>query len=412
MLGRGHALNVEEALRIIKENLHHVHPRSARVNIEDSYGRILAENVTSPEDLPAFSRSTMDGYAVISADTFGAGKAGTVCLEVKHEVAMGDEPEFVLQKGVASRIATGGMLPSGADAVLMLEHSQALDGYLIEVQRPVAPGENVIQRAEDVRKDALLVPKGRRLKPQDVSLLAGVGIESIPVFEKPHVSIISTGDEIVGPRESIRPGLIRDTNSFTLAGMLLADGGVPVKRGIFKDDYDLIRDVMELSVRETQAVLITGGSSVGVRDLTEKVMADMGNILFHSVSMKPGKPLLAGLVGTTPVFGLPGHPRAVFVCYEIFVRPVLRFLQGVAPGELEGLRRSVTARLARSLRSSSGKLEIVSVSLREEKGVLLAEPVLGKSGLLNTLVKAHGTIRVPANTLGFEEGEEVAVHLF
>jgi molybdopterin molybdotransferase len=400
MLGRGHAQGVEEALRIIQENLHDVHLLSASVSLEDSYGRILAEDVTSPEDLPAFSRSTMDGYAVISADTFGAGEAGTVYLEVRHEIAMGDEPAFDLRKGEAARIATGGMLPPGSDAVLMLEHSQAMGGDLIEVQRPVAPGENVIQRAEDVRKGALLLPKGRRMKPQDVSMLAGVGVCNVPVFEKPH------------PREPIRPGVIRDTNSFALAGMLFSDGCVPVKRGIVKDDYQLIRDAVELSVRETQAVLISGGSSVGARDLTETIVADMGNILFHSVSMKPGKPLLAGLVGTTPVFGLPGHPRAVFVCYEIFVRPVLRLLQGAAPGEFDGLRQSVTARLARSLRSSSGKLEIVSVSLREENGTLVAEPVLGKSGLLNTLVRAHGTIRVPANTLGFEEGEEVAVHLF
>jgi molybdopterin molybdotransferase len=412
MLGRGHAQGVEEALRIIQENLHDVHLLSASVSLEDSYGRILAEDVTSPEDLPAFSRSTMDGYAVISADTFGAGEAGTVYLEVRHEIAMGDEPAFDLRKGEAARIATGGMLPPGSDAVLMLEHSQAMGGDLIEVQRPVAPGENVIQRAEDVRKGALLLPKGRRMKPQDVSMLAGVGVCNVPVFEKPHVSIISTGDEVVSPREPIRPGVIRDTNSFALAGMLFSDGCVPVKRGIVKDDYQLIRDAVELSVRETQAVLISGGSSVGARDLTETIVADMGNILFHSVSMKPGKPLLAGLVGTTPVFGLPGHPRAVFVCYEIFVRPVLRLLRGDAPGEFDGLRQSVTARLARSLRSSSGKLEIVSVSLREENGTLVAEPVLGKSGLLNTLVRAHGTIRVPANTLGFEEGEEVAVHLF
>jgi molybdopterin molybdotransferase len=412
MLGRGRALDVEEALRIIQESLHPIHQPTATVSLEDSYGRILAEDVTSPEDLPAFSRSTMDGYAVMSADTFGAGKGGAVYLKVKHEVVMGNRPEFVLRKGEAARIATGGMLPSGCDAVLMLEHSQVLDADLIEVQRPVAPGENVIQSAEDVVKGALILRKGRRLKPQDVSLLAGVGVGSIRVFEKPHVSIISTGDEIVGPREPLRPGLIRDTNSFTLAGMLLADGGIPVKRGIFRDDYQVIRDVMELSVRETQAVLITGGSSVGARDLTQRVMADMGRIFFHGVSMKPGKPLLAGIVGTTPVFGLPGHPRAVFVCYEIFVRPVLRLLQGSAPGEFEGRHQSVTARLARSLRSSSGKLDIVSVSLREEKGILLAEPVFGKSGLLNTLVKAHGTIRVPANTLGFEEGEDVEVRLF
>lgn len=412
MLGRGEAVSAQEALRLILDNLPKSLPPEIKLQLEDSYGRVLSRDIASPEDLPGFSRSTMDGYAVSAGDTFGATEGSPAYLEVRHEIPMGAEPDFELKKGEAARISTGGMLPRGADAVLMLEHAQAVDENTIEAQRPVAPGENVIQRGEDARRGEPVLQKGHRLRPQDVAVLAGVGVTEVHVHEKPKVSIISTGDEVVPASSPLRPGQVRDMNSYSLAGFIISEGGVPLRKGILKDDYQAIRAACEGSLKDSDMVLITGGSSVGARDMTARIMEDLGRVLFHSVSIKPGKPMIAGIAGGVPVFGLPGHPRAVAVCFDAFVRPVLSLLAGVKAGRVEDMKRTVTARLAKSIRSSSGRQEFFSVALAESEGELEATPLLGKSGLITMAVKAHGTVCVPAGKAGLDKGEVVEVRLF
>jgi molybdopterin molybdotransferase len=412
MLGRGEAVSAEEALRLILENLPKSLPPEIKLELDGSYGRVLSRDVASPEDLPGFSRSTMDGYAVSAGDTFGAAEGSPAYLAVRHEIPMGGEPDFELKKGEAARISTGGMLPQGADAVLMLEHAQAVDDHTIEVQRAVAPGENVIDRGEDAKSGELILQRGRRLRPQDVAVLAGVGVTEVHVQEKPRVSIISTGDEVVPASSPLRPGQVRDMNSYSLAGFVMAEGGIPLRKGILKDDYLAIREACEGSLEDSDMVIITGGSSVGARDMTARIMEDLGRVLFHSVSMKPGKPMIAGTAGGTPVFGLPGHPRAVAVCFDAFVRPALALRAGMTTEAVEDMRRTVPARLAKSIRSSSGRQEYFSVALELSEGELLAIPLLGKSGLITMAVRAHGTVCVQAGRAGLDKGELVEVRLF
>lgn len=410
MLGRDEAIQVNEARSLLEKNVAPVN-KSEEVLIEDAYGRVLAEDILSPENLPGFDRSTVDGFAVISSDTFGATESMPVYLEVKGEILMGEEPSIKLKKGETVRIATGGMLPDGADSVVMFEHVQFIDERLIEVFKPVAPGENVISSDEDIRKGELVLGKGHRLRPQDVAALAAIGITRVKVYKKPIVSIISTGDEIIPPDSPIRPGKVRDVNSFNLAGLIAISGGVAVKKGILRDVYEEIFRVLKESLSESDIVIITGGSSVGVRDLTETVINSLGSpgVLFHGINLKPGKPTIGAVIGGIPVMGLPGHPAAVTVCFELFVEPLIRLLSGERRrGFAE--KANITAKLAKNISSTQGREEHVRVRLEERDGELWAIPILGKSGLIRTLVLADGKIIIPSHLRGIESGQEVEVY--
>ena len=414
MLGREELITVEKALDLLLKYTPFKKPAEINLPIEDSYGTIISKDIISPEDLPAFNRSTVDGFAVNSSDTFGATESLPSYLSIKAEILMGEEPEFKLKKGEAAKIATGGMLPEGTDSVVMFEHTQQVDDKMIEVVKPVTPGENVIKAGEDAKKDECVLKCGHRLRPQDIGALAGLGITDVWVYKKPRVSIISTGDEIVPADKPITPGQVRDINSYNLAGLILNAGGIPVKRGIFSDKYDIIRDVVEKSLKNSDMVLITGGSSVGTKDMTARVINEMGKpgVLFHGVSLKPGKPLIGGIVDGIPVFGLPGHPAAVNVCFEIFVKPVLENLSGLNEDRFDKEKRTVMARIARNISSSPGREEHIGVALEKRNGEIWAVPILGKSGLITTLIKANGTAVIPLRKLGVQEGEMVEVRLF
>ncbi len=413
MLGREDSISVGEAQRRIAEHFFFREPASLSLPIGDSYGRILAEEIYSSEDLPAFFRSTVDGFALAAADTFGSTESLPAYLNVVHEIFMGAKPEFSLKKGTAAKIPTGGMIPEGSDAVVMLEHVQAAHEGLIEVLKPVAPGENIIAAGEDVRKGDLILKKGHLLRPQDVAALAGVGITEVTAYEKPKVSIISTGDEIMPAGSPLLPGQVRDINSYNLAGLILENRGIPLRKGIFRDVYADIRDAVEESLRDSAIVIITGGSSVGALDMTAKVIGSLGSpgVLFHGVTLKPGKPTIGGIVNGIPVFGLPGHPAAVTVCFELFIKPVLKMLTGISEKAFL-TQRTVKARMARNVSSGAGREEHLRVSLEERNGEVWAVPVLGKSGLIRTLVMADGAVVIPAQARGIEEGETVEVVLF
>lgn len=414
MLGRKDAVSVYEAQRLMAEHIVIREPSVSSKPIREAYQRVLSEDVFSPECLPAFSRSTVDGFAVISSDTFGATEGLPAYLNVRHEVLMGEEPCFNLERGAAANIPTGGMLPQGADAVVMLEHIQQLDDTMIEVLKPVAPKENVIHAGEDMDKGEGMLKKGLRLRPQDIAALAGVGITDINVYERPRVSIISTGDEIVAADRPVKGGQVRDVNSYNLAGLIMEHGGHPVIRGIFRDIYEDIRAVVEESIHDSAMVIITGGSSVGAKDMTSRVIDSIGppGVLFHGVTLKPGKPTIGGVVNSIPVFGLPGHPAAVTVCFNLFIEPVLKMLNGVVEKEHLNKKKFVRARLTKNISSGAGREEHVRVSLEERGNELFAAPVLGKSGLIRTLVRADGTVIIPPQVRGIEEGEVVEVVLF
>lgn len=412
MLGRAQALSPGEALKLLLAALPEAAPRVEEVQLLEAYGRILAHDVYSPEDMPSFSRSTMDGFAVRAEDAFGASETLPAYLKVIGEIKMAEAPSFSLRRGEAARISTGGMLPEGANAVVMLEHTNDIDPANIEILKPIAPDENVIKKGEDARKGELLLEKGRLLRPQDVAALAGVGISSVHVYQKLKVSIIGTGDEIISPSEELRPGTVRDINSYNLFGLLSGEGALPFREGIFRDDFTLLKGALEKALGRSDMVLITGGSSVGVRDYTANLISEKGRVLFHGVALKPGKPTIGGIIENKPVFGLPGHPAAVLICFEIFIKPVLRRLSGIK--EKEALRKAgvIRAKLSKDVSSAVGRTQYISVSLSSSEDGLLAEPVPGPSGLIKTFIRGDGMIMVPSGRAGLNKGEWVDVELF
>ncbi len=421
MLGRSGVVTREKALMILSEQFVLPDLDTEEVSISSALSRVLANDITSPSDLPQFDRSTMDGYAVNSSDTFGAAESRPAFLHVVGDILMGTMPDRTLVKGEAMKIATGGALPNGADAVVMFEQTQAVDAENIEVVKSVAPLENVVQAGEDIKKNENILSKGHRIRPQDMSALASVGITIVKVFTKPKVAIISTGNEIVSANTVPAPGQIRDSNSYNLEGLITQFYGVPVKKGIIRDEHESLRKTLEVAINDSALVLMTGGSSVGTADLTAKVINGAGQpgVLVHGVSIKPGKPLVVGLVGSShgqvPIFGLPGHPAAVSICFDLFVRPILSRLTGeIIDAALENVTsyRIVRARLARSISSSPGREDHVRVALEKRDDGLWARPIFGASGLISTLVKAVGTVVVPVKKIGIEVGEEVEVRLF
>ncbi len=421
MLGRSGVVSREEALRTLSGRLVVPPLPSEQVPLGAALGRVLARDIVAEFDLPAFNRSTMDGYAVRAADTFGATESLPALLAVAGDIPMGSMPESPVGKGECMRIATGGALPPAADAVVMLEQVQNVDARHVEVVKAVAPGENVSVRGEDIAKGQAVLTRGHVVRPQDLAALASLGVTAAPVLGRPRVAIISTGDEIVPADREPAPGQIRDSNSYNLEGLISLAGGTPKKLGIFPDEYDRLRAALEQALPDCHIILFTGGSSVGAADFTARVIDDLGSpgVLVHGVSIKPGKPLIAGLVkgpaGPVPVFGLPGHPVAVAICFDLFVKPVLELFTGaVGDPALAGVatQRTVRARLSRSIPSAAGREDHVRVRLERRADGLYAAPVFGASGLISTLVKAAGTVVIPVNVIGIEAGEDVEVRLF
>ena len=414
MLGRENVIDGKTALSLLIENLRAGKPQEVNMNINEALGMVSARDVISREDLPSFARSTVDGYAVSAEDTFGATETMPAYLNLFQEILMSREADFLLPSGSASKIPTGGMLPESADAVVMFEHVQIIDEQTIEVLKPVAPGENVIQAGEDVKKGETVIRAGHRLRPQDIGACAGIGVTDMAVFKRPVVSIISTGDEIVPANVYPGPGKVRDINSYVISGMVSEAGGIPLRKGIFSDEYKTIRDVIETALTDSDAIVLSGGTSVGTKDMVARIINDIGSpgVLFHGLSLKPGKPMIGGVIKGIPVFGLPGHPAAVSICFELFISPVLQRLSGLWEKRPQLDKKTVSVKISKNISSSQGREEHVRVMIEEREGELWAVPVLGKSGLISTLVKADGTIVIPLHRNGIEAGETVDVRLF
>ena len=378
------------------------------VALAESLGRILAENVYSDVDIPDFDRSTMDGFAVKASSTFGASEANPAYLNVKGQIPMGVKPDLTIGPGEAARISTGGMLPEGADSVIMVEHTDALDDTTIEAYRSVAPGQNMIEKGEDIqcREPALTHPT--RIRPQEAGLLAACGRSEISVYRRPMVGIISTGDEVVSVDQKPCDGQIRDINTHTLSGQVLAAGGVPVTFGIVKDSRDDLMEKCRRALQLTDMVLISGGSSVGARDYTVDVLDSLPDtdILAHGISISPGKPTILARSGDKPFWGLPGHAVSAMVVFAVVVRPFLDRLCGLTASRHQF---GIQAVLNRNIASAQGRVDYVRVRLFDEDGVAMAEPVLGKSGLIHTMVKADGLIAIGMNTEGLDQGTVVEV---
>ncbi len=377
----------------------------------EALGRVTARPAVSPEDLPAFPRATMDGYSVRSADTFGATESLPAYLEVVGEVAMGVEPGAALGVGEAAVAYTGGMLADGADAVAMVENTQAVGGETIEVLRPVSPGENVSRVGEDVRAGEVVLDAGRAVRPQDIGGLMALGIESVAAARRPRAAIVSTGDELVGRGTEPGPGRIRDVNSYTISALVEKAGGAPLRMGLVADDFGRQRRAALDGLARADMLVFSAGSSVSARDLTVRVIASLGEpgVLVHGISFKPGKPTILAVVDGKPAIGLPGNPVSAAVVFEMIGAPVIHALLGrSAVPRLS----SVRARLARDVPSETGRQDTVQVTLVEEDGGVAAEPVFGGSGLIYTMVRADGHFTVPADKGGLYAGEEVSVGLY
>ena len=377
------------------------------IPLSDAFGRVLGTDVVSDADLPGFSRATMDGYAVRAASTFGASEGNPAYLTVNGSVAMGESPGFSLGPGESARISTGGMLPQGADSVVMIEHTEKLDDTTIEVYRSVAPGQHVAEKGEDFRKADVILSQGQRLRPQEIGLLAAFGRNSVAVYKKPVIGIISTGDEVVPIEEAPGPGQIRDINTYTLSNLVREAGADPVFFGIVRDHYDTLFERCEQGLAQADMLIISGGSSVGARDFTIEVLSALpeSEILVHGISISPGKPTILAKVRDKAFWGLPGHVVSAMVVFSTVVRPFIEQISG-----LQNSRQfSVPALLNRNLSSAQGRVDYVRVRLVEKGGILWAEPVLGKSGLINTMVKADGLISIGINTEGLDKGTEVQV---
>ena len=376
--------------------------------------RILAADLFAQENLPPFSRSTMDGFAVRAKDTFGCSESETALLQVSGEIAMGcSGANTVLNPGQAVRIWTGGDLPVKADAVVMVEYTHMLDDSTVAIFRPVAPGENIIKQGEDYQSNSIVLRKDTVLRPQDLGVLSGLGIMDIPVYRQPRVAIISTGDELIAPNQPLTPGKIRDINSTTLAALVEESGCEALSFGIVGDSFEDLQSTCAKALEQADVVLLSGGSSVGKRDFTLKVFDSLPDcqVLAHGVSVRPGKPTILARQKNKALLGLPGHAGSAMVIFYLFVRPLLNILAGLGP--ITGLR-TIKAVTGQQIPSSIGKEEYVRIRLTspETHSLPVLFPVYGKSGLIKPLVEADGLLPIGRDVEGLDRGAEVSVLLF
>ncbi|MBI3359639.1 MAG: molybdopterin molybdenumtransferase MoeA [Chloroflexi bacterium] len=385
------------------------HPES--IPTADALDRVTVEAIHAPASLPAFARSTMDGYAVRAPDTFGASQSLPAYLTVVGEVPMGRAPPFEVKAAQAALVHTGGMLPPGADSVVMIEVTQKARENEIEVLKAVAVGENVLKVGEDIAEGAEMLPAGHWLRAQDLGGLSALGFTQIKVARRPRVALLATGDEVVPPEVEAGPGQVRDVNSVSVAGQIAHAGGIPLRRGIVGDDFDALKAAAESALAEADALVLSAGSSVSVRDVTADVVDGLGKpgVIVHGVAVKPGKPTILAVADGKPVFGLPGNPVSAMVIADLFVVPTVYRMQGC---QTPPLRQSVKAKLTHNIASQAGRVDFIPARLVTRDGELWAEPVFGKSNQIFTLVFADGMVVVPRDVNGVSEGEAVEVRLF
>lgn len=396
--------SVDEALKILLS--HTPLPSIEEIGISRGLNRVLACDILAKIDVPPFDRAAMDGYAVRAEDTFGASQTNPIYLKVAGEVKIGEAKEIEVKPNEAIKIATGAPLPKGANAVLMYEYTRELDEE-IEVLKPVTPGKNVSFKGEDVKKGEILLKKGRILKPHDIGLLASFGIEKIKVYRRAKVGIISTGDELVNLGEKLSEGKIYESNSYMLASLVKTSNSIPERKGIVKDNKEEIKKAIKEAL-SNDVIIITGGTSVGKRDLVPEIIAEIGKILVHGISLRPGEPTGFGVIEDKIIFMLPGNPVACFVAFETLIRPMLQKMQGLS---LMAYSHYLVAKgiLKRKIPSEIGRRDFVRVKFDGK----YVEPIrVSGAGILSTLVRADGFVIVPENLEGFEEGEEVEVRLF
>ncbi|MCL2392504.1 MAG: molybdopterin molybdotransferase MoeA [Oscillospiraceae bacterium] len=394
----------KEALGIIGETYKAHRTQIEKVPINNSLGRVLSSDLVAIEHVPGFDRSTVDGYAVLAKDTFGCSESMPAVLTLAGEVLMGAASNNEIKPDTCVAVSTGGDLPEGADAVVMVEHTEDYGGGLIGIMRPAAPGNNIIFKGDDVSSGDIVLKAGTMLTAHDLGILSALGSCEVGVMKKPVIGVISTGDELVELSQKPGRGQIRDVNTTLLVAAAEQFGGVAINYGIIRDEERPLTDAVKYAVSECDVVLISGGSSAGLRDLTAHVVESVGELLFHGIAVKPGKPTIFGLVEGKPVFGLPGHPVAAYMVAELFVRPLVSGLMGAAVK-----RRIIPAIISEAVSSNHGREEYLAVIIGDDGA---AKPVRGKSGLIAGLKYTDGHICIPRDSEGIPAGALVDIVLW
>lgn len=395
-------LNFQEALEQIRQNFPSC--KEERVPLTDACGRVLAEEILSPEDLPAFNRTVVDGYAVHAEDTFGCSESLPAFLDFAGEIKIGCEVDFSLSKGQCCWIPTGGMLPPGSNGAVMVEYTEKLGDDTVLVYRPVGPWENIMQKGEDIRKGQIVFNRGQLLRSQDIGLLASLGICEVDVLKPYHTGIISTGDEIIPVDQTPMVGQVRDVNSFSLAAAVKNCRSIPQVYPIIKDDFAILKAEVATAIQQNDIVIMSGGSSVGIMDVTLDVLLDFADakLLFHGIAVKPGKPTMAVKIGDKLVIGLPGHPVSALMMFYIVCAPALK----LSPLPV------IKAQLTENIASQAGRDDFIPVQLYREGNEWAARPLLGKSGLMSILSMADGYIHIAYEKQGLKKGASVEVYCF
>lgn len=377
------------------------------IPLKESVNRVLAEDIISDRDIPHFDRAAMDGYAVRSEDTFGASMDSPFILTVKNKIDIGDGKPVKITKGEAVRIATGAAMPEGSDAVVMIEYTQELSGS-VEIYKTVTPAENVSLAGEDVRSGDKILKKNTLLQPQDVGMLAALGMKEVNVWRKPVVAVLSTGNELVEPEDSLDRGKVIDVNRYSIISALKLLGVEVLDCGIRRDDREEIREGLTYAIHNADMVVASGGTSVGEKDLLPEMVSDLGEIVVHGVSTKPGMPVALCHINNTPVVLLPGFPVAAMVAFYNFVPSILEKMLNTCIWE----RKYVKARVGRRIPSREGVRTFTRVTIESEDGRYIAHPIrTSGSGILSSMVKAHGFAIIPEDSEGVEKDEEVEVLL-
>ncbi len=396
-------VSVQTALEIIKENFSDIPIPTETVSLENSLGRVLAEDIISRENIPAFDRSTVDGYAVKASDTYGSGESIPSQLDIIGEILMGEKAKSVIKDSQCIKISTGGMLPEGADSVVMVENTDNSFDDICLVYKSVSPFENVNRKGDDIKEGSPIFSRGRKITSKETGILAALGISKVNVFRNPRVGIISTGDEIVPVDSAPDFGKIRDINSHILSALMRETGCEATLYGIVRDEYDAILDLMQKAVSENDIVLISGGSSAGARDMTVDIISRLGEVYLHGIAMKPGKPTIVGKINGKAVFGLPGHPTAGYFVALRLVNPLVNMMLCRKDNT-----RKIKSKILCNISSNHGREEILCVKLSDEGAI----PVYGKSGVISLLSESDGYIIIDRNCEGLKAKDETEIYLF
>ncbi|MDO5401279.1 MAG: molybdopterin molybdotransferase MoeA [Eubacteriales bacterium] len=394
----------EQVLDLIRTEFAPIQAPAREADLTEALGRVLAEDVAAREYVPDFDRSTVDGYAVRARDTFGCSDAIPAILPLAGEILMGQGAPSPLEPETCWAVPTGGAMPAGADAAVMVEYTEDYGDGTVGISKSAAPGQNMIFRGDDVYPGKVILEKGHVLSSQDIGALAAIGLARVRVVPRLRVGILSTGDELVPPEAVPGPGQVRDVNGPMLCAMLRGFGAEPVSYGIVKDNEAQLAATVDRAMAECDAVLLSGGSSVGVKDAACRIIEQRGQLLLHGIAMKPGKPTILGRAGNKPLVGLPGHPVAAYFITKLFVLPLLSRLEGRVQAHY-----TVAARITESVSANHGRAQYGCVRLLQKEGQLWAQPIRGKSGLITTLAGAEGYFEISRDCEGIPRGAEIQV---